>query len=191
MSGHQSTADDETTRPGGATVSDEPRASDAPNGSRRRYLRTLVGVGLLGVAGCIESDAGDGTDGGGADTTARPDQQAARTVTVVLDGAPNGLQKYKCTVEHGGDATITEVSPGVVDGNEFQVAAGGTDQSTVTVRAADLTESVGSFEDARPLFSLTYSTAVTAESLAVSVPVRTDDGGESIARDRVRVRLDE
>ncbi|RLM57438.1 hypothetical protein DVK02_06630 [Halobellus sp. Atlit-31R] len=156
---------------------------DGPGGSsrdlrtgrtRRRFLGTAAAGLTVGLAGCGSAlSGGSGSDGSAVD--------------VVLAGAPNGLQKYQCLVEQDGDAPITGVEPGLVGGEEFQVVNGGVKSASVVVRAADLSESVGAFEGPRTLFTLTFGADVDPTALSLNVSTATDDGGESIPADRLRL----
>ena len=144
--------------------------------TRRRFLGAAAAAASVGLAGCgsaLES-------GSGSETVA----------AVTLDGAPDGLQKYRCTVEQDGDAPITAVEPELVDGDEFQVINGGVDSPSVVARAADISESVEAFEETQTLFAVSFGGSVEAADLSLSVGVATDDEGESIPADRMDLTIE-
>lgn len=187
----QSNADDPDDRDGAARATaastsdaDEPTIDSAEASSsalldgrtRRRFLGTAATGLTAGLAGCGSAlSSGSGSDGSAVD--------------VVLAGAPSGLQKYQCLVEQDGDAPITEIEPGLVGGEEFQVVNGGVKSASVVVRAADLSQSVGSFEETRTLFTLTFGADVGPDVLSLSVSTATNDDGESIPTDRLRLTV--
>ncbi len=187
----QSDADDSDDRDGAARATaastsdaDEPTVDSAETSSsdllagrtRRRFLGTAAAGLTAGLAGCGSAlSSGSGSDGSAVD--------------VVLAGAPSGLQKYQCLVEQDGDAPITEVKPVLVGGEEFQVVNGGVKSASVVVRAADLSESVGSFEETRTLFTLTFGADVDPDALSLNVSTATNDDGESIPADRLQLTV--
>jgi hypothetical protein len=106
-------------------------------------------------------------------------------VEVVLEGAPNGLQKYKLTVTSSGSGTIASVTAELLTGEQFQVVGGGEGTSAVEVRAADIVDSVGEFSETKVLFRLTYEEPVPEADLALSVSTLIDDASESMDTERV------
>jgi hypothetical protein len=144
--------------------------------TRRRFLGTAAAAISVGLAGCGSAlEAGAGSEA---------------VAAVTLDGAPNGLQKYRCTVEQDGDVPITAVEPELVDSDEFQVINGGVDSPAVVARAADISESVEAFEETRTLFAVTFGDTVDAQDLGLNVGVATNDEGESIPRDRLSLSVE-
>lgn len=142
--------------------------------TRRRLLgaaATGVSVGLAGCGAALDD----------AETTA----------TVELSGIPNGLQRYRCTLSQDGEEPITAVDPVLIDGDEFQVVNGGVDSASVVVRAADLSESVGTTEESQVVFTVTFGGTVAPADVGLSVGVADDDDGASIPRDRWSVDVSE
>jgi len=148
--------------------------------SRRRFLATTTAVGLAGtVAGC--SAVSNVIDPG-----PQTEQQAPTdTAKLQLDGAPDGLQKFKATIQATTSAVIADITPGVIDGEEFQIAAGGVGDSATTVRAVDLSGSVGSFSDQRPLVTVTFESAIPESDIDISTSQVTNDDGEAIPAERI------
>ena len=165
------------------TPSDDPeyRAAeqrDRPQGhSRRRFLSTATAVGLAStVAGCssiIEQQA----------------ESPNNTARLVLDGAPNGLQKFEATISATNGGPITDITPGVIEGDEFQINSGGVGEIETTVRAVDLSGSVGTFSDKRPLVTVTFESEISESTVDVSTSQVTNDDGETIPQDRIRLEL--
>jgi PKD repeat protein len=119
------------------------------------------------------------TDGGGgtpADET---------TVTVALDGAPDGLQRYSVNVSATNGASVSSVEPVLITGNQFQVEDGGTGQTYVVARGADITGNIGAFQDQRTLVEVTFDGDVSEEDIELSVRELTNDNGNAMDPNRV------
>jgi hypothetical protein len=108
-------------------------------------------------------------------------------VQVVLDGAPDGLFKYNLTV--GGPSSITALEPGLIDGQEFEVQSGGVGNSSVGVRAADVSEAVGPFSGTRTLVTIRFEGVVDLRNVSVSVADIENDSRGAIDVSRVGLRL--
>lgn len=155
----------------------DEQATSRPQPDRRQLLEGITTVGLgISLAGCSSF----------SETTS--ESQAA---AVLLTGAPNGLQKFEATIQTAGDVSITEITPGVIDGNEFQIVSGGVGENTVSVRAADLSDSVGSFNDDRTLVTATFDTAIDSSSIDLSTSQVTNDNGETIPQENIQLNLSE
>lgn len=110
--------------------------------------------------------------------------QANTTVTISLDGAPNGLQLYNLTATTPTSATITEVTPKTITGEQVQLS-GGVGESSVTARAADISGTVGNFSENRTLLNITFDDEVQADEVSVTVNELQDDTGDQISQDRI------
>lgn len=108
-------------------------------------------------------------------------------ITVLLEGAPNGLQKYKIAVTTGGAGTIASVKPILISGDQFQIVGGGEGTSAVEARAADIVDNVGSFSEAKALFRVTYEQPVPEADLSMAVSSLVNDASESMNTDRVTI----
>lgn len=106
-----------------------------------------------------------------------------------LDGAPNGLRKYSLTLSTSALVEIGSVEPRLVAGGEFQVVDGGSGAPTVTVRAADLSRSVGSFDGTETLVTVAFDGAVSRDDLDLAVATLVDDDGEPMDPDRVTLAV--
>jgi surface glycoprotein (TIGR04207 family) len=149
--------------------------NDTVTGSARKPMTVdLTKVGAVPSGASIEQ--------GGVDTT---------TVDVVLDGAPNGLQLYDLRVNATTGAPIRTVTPKLIDGQEFQVTAGGPGASSVTARGVDLSQQVGSFSDSRVLLTVEFTGTVNASDVEVTVDRLVDDSGNAIPAGRVNVTASE
>lgn len=175
--------------------------------SRRATLAAGVGT-ALGVSGClgISLDGGGTADGGetapresetttepqtttgaGSDTPTANTTTAStttadgttRAVTVRLPRAPAGVQKFAFTVSHD-SVSLSDVFPGAIDGEEFQVVEGGSGSRQVRVRGADLSQSVQDRSDPVALFTLTFAAAVDPERLSVAAETLVADDGSSL-----------
>jgi PKD repeat protein len=113
-----------------------------------------------------------------------PGPGAETVVSVVLDGAPNGLQQYRITVS---GATVVSTEPDLIGGGLFQEVAGGEGETFVTVRAADLVQGVGAFTDTRTLFTVTFVGDVDVDDLTLTVEDLRDDGSADMDPGRVRL----
>ncbi|MGM0591916.1 MAG: PKD domain-containing protein [Halobacteriota archaeon] len=113
------------------------------------------------------------------------------TVDVVLSGAPNGLQLYNVTVAAPDGSSVNETTPDLLDGIQFEVVEGGSDESFVTTRAADITQSVGPFKGDRVLYTVTFDYAgeLSESDLELSVNRLVDDSGEPMSPGRVSLDL--
>jgi len=107
------------------------------------------------------------------------------TVEIVLDGAPDGLQKYSLTLSTSGEGTISDIAPDLISGNQFQVTDGGVGASAVVVRGADLVGSVGETTESQTLLTVTFESAVPAGAVTGTVTELVDDNGEPFDTDRV------
>lgn len=147
--------------------------------SRRRFLSTATAVGLAStVAGCssiLEQQA----------------ESPNNTARLVLDGAPNGLRKFKTAISATNGSNITDITPGVIRGDEFQINSGGVGETETTVRAADLSGSVGTFTDNRPLVTVTFESKISESAVDISMSQVTNDDGETIPQDRISLELTE
>jgi hypothetical protein len=155
--------------------------------TRRKLLSLTATAGTAASAGCVDEQVESilpfGDDGNR--TAAESGAGGENALRVVIDGAPNGLQKYMCELSHTGETTISSVEAGIISGQQFQVVEGGTGSVGVIARAADLAGNVTGFEETRTLFSVEYDGSVS--DVTLSVPVLTDDDGTAISPDRVRV----
>lgn len=122
-----------------------------------------------------------------AEPTATP--EPATTVAAVLDGAPAGLRKYRLEISTDALVRITDVRPGLIDGAEFEVVSGGADEPAVAVRAADLSESIGSFDGTETLVTVVFSGDVARTQLDLTVPTLVDDSGAAMDPGRVSLSV--
>jgi hypothetical protein len=139
----------------------------------------------------VDGSGDDGTDDGDGDGgTGDGDEARATntTVDVVVDGMPEGFRSYNVTLTTD-TGRVTDVSQDLVASREFQTVGDGVGPS-VTARGLDLSESVGTFEDTRTLFTATVSANVSAENLSVTVHSLVNDQGLELSPDRVSVRVD-
>lgn len=140
-------------------------------GTRRATLGALATLGLGAGAGCLSS------------LTASAAGETA--LGVVVDGAPNGLQKY--AVELSAPATVEAVTPKLIVGPQFQVTEGGAGHRRVAFRGADFVRTVGAFEGKRTLAVVRFAEAVRFEETTLSVATLVDDDGTEMDHGRVRV----
>lgn len=159
-------------------ISQDTLQTDRAVSTRRQFLSTAAVAASIGIAGC-ESATEEGSE-----------TDSETVATVRIDGAANGLQKYRCTVEQDGETQITAVEPNLIAGDEFQIVTGGVNNSEVTARAADLSESVEAFEGTRTLFTVTFDGTITAEDVNLRVGVATDDEGETIPPERLLLTVE-
>jgi hypothetical protein len=108
------------------------------------------------------------------------------TVQVLLDGAPDGLRAYNVTLT--GPANLTGVTPELIDGEAFEIVAGGVGARSVTVRAADLNQ-VSSFSGVRTLFTAEFAGEVDQGSVAASVNSLENDSGGAMDPTRVNASV--
>ena len=150
------------------------KQTDQGDYSRRRFL---AGAGVIGitaaVAGCSSQS--------GTDTADQP------SVRVFLDNAPNGLRKFKSSIQSISDNTIEEITPGLINEDEFQVISGGVGETEAVVRAADVSENIESFSDQRLLVSFAFESEVQESNIEVSVSQLTNNDGESISKENIRI----
>lgn len=174
-----------------------PETGDDCDISRRRLLLAAstsvaaVSAGCNTIESLVDDSGGESTNGpsdGGPSTesqTGGADGGDTETgVAVVLSGAPNGLQKYSCTVSSRGGGVIERIRPDLITGEQFQVVEGGNGSASATVRAADLAQEVGGFEGDRVLFSVMYDQPVS--EVVLELGTLTDDEGEEMSPERVR-----
>ncbi|MGM0592421.1 MAG: hypothetical protein ACQETI_12500, partial [Halobacteriota archaeon] len=112
----------------------------------------------------------------------------SKTVSVVLEGAPDGLARYNLTVSSDGE-NLTDVEAGLVGGESFTVVDGGPGGTSVTVEAADDADAVGSFTDNQTLLTLTFEEKVTPGEVSLHVNELVDDGGVAMDDSRVTPRV--
>lgn len=152
---------------------------------RRQFLRAATAAGLsTTVAGCssvLETDESELRN----EQTESPNYVAR----VVLDGTPNGLRKFKATIRSTSGGSITDIEPGVIDGEEFQVVSGGVGQTETTVRAVDLSGSVGTFNDSQTLVIAKFDSEILGSTIDVSTSQVTDDDGEAIPEEKIDIEL--
>jgi hypothetical protein len=109
-----------------------------------------------------------------------------RTVTVALDGAPNGLGAYNVTVgTPDAPATVASVE-GNPDATLEQVESGGVGEPSVTYRA--LFESFGATTDEVTLLTVEFSEPVARSELSTSV-FANDADGDPVPASRVSVTV--
>jgi len=163
--------------------SDDPK-NQAPNQTdrcqdipRRRFLSGITAVGIsAAIAGCSSQSE-----------TA----ESGQTAKLVLDGAPNGLRKFEATISSMSGSSITDIKPGIIDADEFQITAGGVGNIEATVRAADLSGSVGAFSDQRQLVVVMFDSQVYDKEINLSTSNVTNDAGEEIPQENIRLELTE
>jgi hypothetical protein len=111
------------------------------------------------------------------------------TVTVTLDSAPAGLQRFNVSVAGPSGSSITTVSAGVIDGTFFEIFSGGEGDSTVTARGVDLAERVGQSSDPVRLYEAEFEFADTLErsDLTVTVTDLTTDNGTAMSENLLTV----
>lgn len=175
------------------TPSDDPEyqaaeQTDRTHGhSRRQFLSTATAVGLTAtVAGCSSISE--------TVNSLQNEQQTESpnyTARLVLDGAPNGLRKFEATIRSTSGGSITDITSGVIDGDEFQIVSGKSEEIETTVRAVDLSSSVGAFSDKRPLVAVTFESEIFDSTVEISTSQVTNDDGESIPQERIRLELTE
>jgi hypothetical protein len=172
------------------TPSDDPEyrtaeQTDRSQGhSRRQFLSRVTAVGLsAAVAGCSSLSESVGL---GQQT-----ESPSHTARLVLDGAPDGLRKFEATIRSTTGSSISEINPGVIDGDEFQIASGGVGNIETTVRAVDLSGSVGAFSDQRPLVAVEFDSEIYDSAVDVSTSQVTNDAGERITQERISLKLTE
>lgn len=128
------------------------------------------------------TDVGNGSltveSGGGA---------GGEKVSVYLDGAPNGLQQYSINITSDDGTAITEVSPELIGGNQFQSFGVGTPD--VKARGVDLTDEIGSFNEQRTLFTATFDGAVSEDNVSITVNELLDDSENAIDPARVGISI--
>ncbi|MGM0591076.1 MAG: S8 family serine peptidase [Halobacteriota archaeon] len=135
---------------------------------------------------------GDGTERSASTTVkVRPSDDGSdetTTADVVIDGAPNGLQKYNITIRLPETARIQSVEAGVIGGVGFEVYGGGPAFSYVTVRGVDIEQVVGALDQATPLLTLEIAGDVRESDVAVTVHSLTDDESRPMSTDRIGVQ---
>lgn len=137
-----------------------------------------MGVSTV-IAGCSsqsETNFGQQSDSG-------------QTVKLMLDGAPDGLQKFEARILSSSGKNITEINPGVIDGDEFQVVAGGVGNIEAKIRAADLSDSVGAFSEQQLLVAVTFESEVQESRIDISTSNVANDSGNRISQEQVRLKL--
>jgi fibronectin type 3 domain-containing protein len=140
--------------------------------ARRPTTLDLTNVGAV--------DSGASVETGGSGST---------TVTVSLDGAPDGLRLYSIELSNGGGELVTSVEPDLVSGQQFEIASGGPGSSSVRARALEITSDSGTFSDKQTLFTATYAGNVTEADLSVTVSRLEDDSGNDIDPSNVVVEV--
>lgn len=165
---HRRPSASESTPPSRPITTVESNTSAPKSQTRRKVLSSVATITSVGLAGC------------GTDST-------ETTIEIRLTSAPEGVQKYECRLRQDGQTPITSVSSTLIDDDEFQIISGGVDSTSVTVRAADISESVTAFEDTQVVFTTTFDGEVIGEDISISVPTATDDTGNSIPGNRWQV----
>lgn len=133
------------------------------NEDATRYQVTEVAGGSLTVE--------DGGVGGGDE------------VSIYLDGAPDGLRQYSINVSSDDGKTITELSPELIAGDQFQKAGVGT--SEINARGVDLAGGIGSFNDQRTLFKVAFDGPVNKDNVSVTVVELVNDNDNEMDHARV------
>lgn len=148
--------------------------------SRRQFLSGVTAVGISTVvAGCSSQ----------SETNVGQQSESGQTVKLMLDGAPDGLQKFEARILSSSGKTITEINPGVIDGDEFQVVSGGVGNIEAEMRAADLSDTVGTFREQQLIVAVTFESEVQESRIDVSTSKVTNDSGDRISQEQVGLEL--
>ena len=110
-------------------------------------------------------------------------------VEVVIDGAPNGLQRFGLTVSGPADAKIVRVESGLLGDDVVESVRGGRGHSSATVRGVDFADRVGAFDGRRTLVTVLVAGSAEPGAWSVEVGQLTDDAGGPIDAGRVRVMV--
>lgn len=117
---------------------------------------------------------------------ANPNKNTRQTsVAVRIDGAPNGVQKYSTRINTSTNATISSIEPGFINGRFFRVAAGGVGDNSVTIQGIDFLGTKTAFDDSKRLFTVTFETTLTRESIDMVIEQLSDDDGNQIDQNRI------
>ncbi len=130
--------------------------------------------------------AADGSLHAVSESVGRP---IATVVSVVLTGAPNGLEKFTVGVETG-DVTIAELEPKLLTGTSFWVESGGIGATKVVASGIALDDQVSLGDDGEAtLFRVGLPARLERDTTTLTVATLTDSDGEPMDPSFVELRL--
>ena len=110
--------------------------------------------------------------------------EQTRAVSVVVDAAPEGVQKYTARVACDG-GEIEAVEPGALEAF-FEIAEGGEGSRFVRARAVDMRGEARHIEESTPLFEVRFTESVDLQSIRLTFETIIDHDGETVPNESLR-----
>lgn len=110
--------------------------------------------------------------------------ERTRAVSVVVDAAPEGVQKYTARVACDA-GEIEAVEPGTLEAF-FEVVEGGTGSRFVRARAVDMTGEARHIETPTPLFTVRFAEPVDLSAIRLTFETIVDHEGETVPNESLR-----
>lgn len=113
--------------------------------------------------------------------------QTTTDFELVLTNATNGLQQYNVSIASQPDAAFTDITPGALQGDQFQILAGGAGEQSVTVRGVDLAGQVGANEQIE-LVTVSVGGEIAADEMSLTVHSLVNDDGNEIPVEKLKLQ---
>jgi hypothetical protein len=114
-----------------------------------------------------------------------PEAETTQAVSVVVDAAPEGVQKYTARVACDETTEIETVEPGVLE-RFFETVEGGQGSQFVRARAVDMTGEARHIEAPTPLFTVRFAEPVALSSIRLHFETILDHDGETVPNESLR-----
>ncbi|MFD1640815.1 hypothetical protein [Halohasta litorea] len=113
-----------------------------------------------------------------------PEAERTQAVCVVVDAAPEGVQKYTARVACD-EGEIESVEPGALE-RFFEIIEGGVGSRFVRARAVDMTGEARHIQEPTPLFEIRFTEPVDLSSIRLTFETIIDHDGETVPNESLR-----
>lgn len=111
--------------------------------------------------------------------------ETTQAVSVVVDAAPEGVQKYTARVACDETTEIETVDAGALE-RFFEIIEGGAGSQFVRARAVDMTGEARHIQEPTPLFTVRFVEPVALSAIRLHFETIIDHEGETVPTESLR-----